>query len=191
MKISSLALEGPLLIEPELFGDARGYFLEAYNSRRYREVGILERFEQINRSRSKRGVLRGLHLQNPQAQAKLVSVIVGEVFDVAVDLRPGSRTFGQWIGERLSAENHRQLYIPAGFAHGFAVLSDEAIFSYACSDFYAPEAELGVRYDDPDIGIDWPLERPLLSEKDRAHPYLREIPLERFEPKPRSIRGQG
>lgn len=181
MKITSLALDGLLLIEPTVYGDARGYFLESYNARRYREAGVMDDFVQINRSRSRKGVLRGLHLQNPHAQAKLVSVIVGEVFDVAVDLRPGSRTFGQWIGERLSEENMRQLYLPAGFAHGFAVLSDEAIFSYACSEFYAPEAEIGVRFDDPDIGIDWPIERPILSEKDRAHPYLREIPLERFE----------
>lgn len=181
MKISAFALDGLLLIEPTVFRDARGYFLESYSVPRYRAAGVQDDFVQINRSRSKKGVLRGLHLQNPRPQAKLVSVIVGEVFDVAVDLRPGSRTFGQWAGVRLSEENQRQLYIPRGFAHGFAVLSEEAIFSYACSDLYAPEAELGVRFDDPDIGIEWPIERPLLSEKDRAHPYLRELPLERFE----------
>lgn len=185
MKICSLSLDGLLLIEPKVFGDARGYFLETFNQARYRAAGIEQEFVQTNQSRSKKGVLRGLHLQNPNAQAKLVSVIVGEVFDVAVDLRPASRTFGQWIGERLSQENHRQLFIPAGFAHGFLVLSDEAIFSYACSAPYSPEAEIGIRYDDPDIGIAWPIECPILSEKDRAHPYLREIPIERFELQPK------
>ena len=184
MEVQPLAIPEVMLLRPRIHVDPRGYFFESYRERPYMELGIGP-FVQDNVSRSTRGVLRGLHLQHPQGQGKLVHVLVGEVFDVAVDLRPASRTFGQWIGERLSQENHRQLFIPAGFAHGFLVLSDEAIFSYACSAPYSPEAEIGIRYDDPDIGIAWPIERPILSEKDRAHPYLREIPIERFELQPK------
>lgn len=179
MKVITSHLEGALILEPRVFGDARGFFMESWNARRYREAGIDEQFVQDNVSRSVRGVLRGLHLQHPQGQGKLVQVLEGEVFDVAVDIRKGSPTYGQWEGVALSGENHRQFYIPPGFAHGFCVLSDTALFSYKCTEFYAPENEVSIRWDDPEIGIDWPIDSPVLSPKDANGVLLRDLPAHR------------
>jgi dTDP-4-dehydrorhamnose 3,5-epimerase len=167
-----------LRVEPKVFGDARGYFFESYSAERYAAAGIGGPFVQDNLSRSRRGVLRGLHFQQPHAQGKLVSVVRGAVFDVAVDVRVGSPTFGRWVGEVLSEENHCQLWVPPGFAHGFLVVSDEAVFSYKCSEYYRPETERSVRWDDPAIGIEWPsLDGTAveLSAKDRAAPALAAI----------------
>lgn len=175
MKVTPTALEEVLLIEPQVFGDDRGFFMETYQDVRYREAGIGCRFVQDNLSFSGRGVLRGLHLQHPAAQDKLVSVMQGEVFDVAVDVRLGSPNFGRWIGEALSAENKRQLFIPKGFAHGFCVTSETALFIYKCSDYYAPDHELSIRWDDPDIGIAWPLDDVSVSDKDKAGALLRDL----------------
>jgi dTDP-4-dehydrorhamnose 3,5-epimerase len=161
-----------LVVEPRAFGDARGYFLEAFHAARYADAGLPAAFVQDNVSLSRRGVLRGLHLQHPNAQGKLVSVLRGEVFDVAVDVRVGSPTFGRWVGEVLSGENLRQLYIPPGYAHGFVVTSDEALFAYKCTAYYDPAAELAVRWDDPAVGIRWPLDDVTLSERDRSAPAL-------------------
>ncbi len=181
MRVLLTSLPGVLVIEPRVFGDTRGYFLETWQAARYADQGIPDRFVQDNQSLSRRGVLRGLHIQHPHAQGKLISVVAGEVFDVAVDVRRGSPTFGRWTGWVLSGESHRQLWIPAGFAHGFLVLSEEALFSYKCTDYYHPEHEFSVLWDDPAIGIHWPLkEAPLLSEKDRAAPPLSAIPPERL-----------
>lgn len=163
-------LPGLIVVEANVWQDARGYFFENYNQRLYRENGIAADFVQDNQARSSRGVLRGLHYQTEAAaQAKLVRVISGEVFDVAVDLRPDSPTYRQWYGLRLSGENFRQLFVPRGFAHGYLVLSETAIFAYKCDNFYAPEAEGGLRYDDPAIGIEWPTVEGgyVLSERDR------------------------
>ena len=179
MRITPSRLDGALIIEPRVFGDARGFFMESWNAQRYREAGIDEQFVQDNVSRSVRGVLRGLHVQHPQGQGKLVQVLVGEVFDVAVDIRRGSPTYGQWEAVTLSEENRRQFYIPPGFAHGFCVLSDSALFSYKCTEFYAPENEVSIRWDDPDIGIEWPVDSPILSAKDLAGIRLRDLPAER------------
>ena len=167
MKVTPLSIPGPLLIEPRLFPDERGWFLESWNARRYAEIGIDVEFVQDNVSLSRRDVIRGLHYQDPNPQAKLCAVFHGEVWDVIVDLRPGSPTYRQWEAVTLSAENGRQLYIPEGFAHGFAVLSDEAIFSYKCSRYYDAASEHTLPYDDPELGIPWPVERPVMSEKDR------------------------
>jgi dTDP-4-dehydrorhamnose 3,5-epimerase len=159
-----------VLIRPKVFGDARGFFLESWNERTFAGAGFDLRFVQDNHSRSVRWTLRGLHYQVRQAQGKLVRVVSGTVFDVAVDLRRSSPTFGQWVGEILSDENHHMLWVPPGFAHGFLVLSDTADFVYKCTDFYAPEYERSLRWDDPDVGIEWPLpqgQEPLLSAKDR------------------------
>jgi len=170
-------LPGVLIIEPKVFGDDRGFFLETYQRDRYAEHGIPQDLVQDNLSYSRRGVLRGLHLQWPHPQGKLVQVFRGEVFDVAVDIRRGSPTFGRWAGVHLSGENKLQLWIPAGLAHGFYVTSEDALFAYKCSDLYHPETELGVRWDDPDIGIDWPLDgEPDLSPKDVRAARLRDIP---------------
>lgn len=169
MKVTPTVLPEVLLVEPAVFGDARGYFLEAWNEERYAAHGIACRFVQDNLSLSGRGVLRGLHLQHPGGQTKLVSVLHGAVFDVAVDVRRGSPDFGRWVGQELSAANHRQLYIPSGFAHGFLVLSEEAVVAYKVGAPYRPEAELSVRWDDPDIGIAWPdVGMPHLSTKDAS-----------------------
>jgi dTDP-4-dehydrorhamnose 3,5-epimerase len=168
VKVVETDLPGVLLIEPKVFGDERGFFMESWNGARYAEVGIPNRFVQDNLSFSQRGVLRGLHFQNPQPQGKLVSVLRGEVFDVAVDIRVGSPNFGEWTGAFLSAENKRQLWVPPDFAHGFLVTGEDALFSYKCTDYYAPAAEGTVLWDDPEIGIDWPTEAPTLSEKDRT-----------------------
>ena len=172
MRVSEMALGGLKLIEPPVFADPRGFFLESYHGPRYAAAGIDATFVQDNFSQSLRGTLRGLHYQIRHPQAKLVQVIRGEVFDVAVDLRPGSPTFGRWAGFHLSGANHHQLFLPAGFAHGFAVLSDQALFHYKCTDIYHPEDEGGLLWCDPDIGIDWPLEKPILSAKDNRWPLL-------------------
>jgi dTDP-4-dehydrorhamnose 3,5-epimerase len=172
-----------LLLEPKLFGDARGWFMESYNERAFEQAtGLKPAFVQDNHSRSARGVLRGLHFQlPPHAQGKLVRVTQGSVFDVAVDLRRGSPTFGRWAGVELSGENHRQFWIPPGFAHGFLVTSDSADFLYKTTDYYAPQAEGAVRWDDPAVGIEWPLhalagQAPLLSAKDAQAPLLAAAP---------------
>lgn len=175
MEVQPLAIPEVMLLRPRIHVDPRGYFFESYRERPYMELGIGP-FVQDNVSRSTRGVLRGLHLQHPQGQGKLVHVLVGEVFDVAVDVRVGSPSFGRWVGAKLSAENKLQLWIPEGFAHGFCVLSEEAVFAYKCTAEYSPETELGVRFDDPDLTIDWPIADPLVSAKDAAHPRLRDIP---------------
>jgi dTDP-4-dehydrorhamnose 3,5-epimerase len=162
-------IDGVLLLEPKVFGDARGFFFESFNARRFEELaGVHPAFVQDNHSRSARGVLRGLHYQIRQPQGKLVRVVAGEVFDVAVDLRRSSSTFGQWFGHRLSAENKLQLWIPAGFAHGFVVLSESADFLYKTTDYWAPEHERCIAWNDPDLAIDWPLAgcTPLISAKD-------------------------
>ena len=176
MKVTETALPGVRIIEPRVHGDARGFFLETFQVERYRQdAGIDLPFVQDNHSRSRRGVLRGLHSQSPNPQGKLVRVARGEVFDVAVDIDPASRTFGTWVGVTLSEENHRQLWIPPGYAHGFVVLSDIADFEYKCTDYYNAAAEVGVIWNDPDIGIDWPIEDPQLSKKDQALPTLAQI----------------
>lgn len=163
------------IIQPKIFGDARGYFLETYSARRYIEAGIPTQFVQDNLSYSSRGILRGLHFQNPGAQGKLVSVISGEVFDVAVDMRYGSPTFGKWVGVKLNGESKRQFWVPAGFAHGFVVLSDTALFSYKCDAYYRPDSEHSLLWNDPDIGISWPYECPKLSTKDESGKRLRDF----------------
>ena len=168
MKVESSKVLGLPIVEPVVFGDERGFFMEAYSRDRYAEHGIPREFVQDNVSLSGRGTLRGLHLQHPSGQGKLCSVLEGEVFDVAVDVRVGSPTFGRWDGVLLSLENKRQLYVPPGFAHGFCVLSERALFSYKCTEFYSAPDEVGIVWDDPDIGIDWPIESPILSDKDAA-----------------------
>ncbi|WP_026289924.1 dTDP-4-dehydrorhamnose 3,5-epimerase [Thioalkalivibrio sulfidiphilus] len=182
MEVSKTPIDGVLVIEPKVFGDHRGYFTELWNQSRYTKIGLFEQFVQDNLSYSRKGVLRGLHFQNPNPQGKLVYVLQGEVFDVAVDIRLGSPTFGQWYGVTLSAENHRQFYIPPGLAHGFCVTSDEALFAYKCSDHYNPEAEGTLLWDDPDIGIPWPTEAPQLADKDRQGMRLRDLPQDRLVP---------
>ncbi len=171
-------IDGVIIVEPKVFGDNRGYFMETYQANAFAEGGITANFVQDNQSKSKKGVLRGLHYQKNFPQAKLVRVIKGEVFDVAVDLRPGSHTYGKWVGVILSEENKRQFFVPKGFAHGFLVLSDEAEFCYKCDDFYHPEDEGGLLWNDPDVGINWPIGEditPLLSEKDKVHPLLKDL----------------
>jgi len=180
MTVQETPLPGLLLLHPRLFRDERGWFAETFHEGRYRDLGIPEAFVQDNVSYSKRNVLRGLHLQNPNPQGKLVSVLHGEVYDVAVDVRPGSPTFGQWYGLTLSAQNGYQLWIPPGFAHGFVVTGAEAVFSYKCTDFYAPHAELSLRWDDPGLGIEWPVADPIVSPKDATAPLLQDIPRERL-----------
>lgn len=180
MKIIHCDLQGLLIIEPDVFGDTRGFFMETWNRRRYAEAGLGVDFVQDNISLSRRGALRGLHFQNPNAQGKLVSVLQGEVFDVAVDLRENSPSFGQWHGLNLSSENKRQFFLPPGFAHGFAVLSETAMFHYKCSEFYSPKDEMTVRWDDPEIGIKWPIENPTLSAKDLNGLRLRDVPKARL-----------
>ncbi len=180
MKIRETSLPGILLIEPNIFGDARGSFMEIWSAQRYAEAGIDAPFVQDNVSRSKARVLRGLHLQHPHGQGKLVQVLAGAIFDVAVDLRVDSANFGRWYGTTLSAENARQLWVPAGFGHGFCVTGDEATFVYKCTDYYAPEAEFGVVWDDPEIAVDWPVTAPIVSEKDAALPRLSEIRKDRL-----------
>lgn len=180
MKFIETPLPGCVVIEPQVFGDSRGFFYESYNEAKYREAGIDRKFVQSNVSRSARGVLRGLHYQWPCPQGKLVSVLEGEVYDVAVDIRRGSSTFGQWAGVMLTAENHRHFWIPEGFAHGFCVLSEFATFSYQCTDLYDAKADGGIRWNDPAIGIDWPVSEPLLSDKDTKTPLLSDVPPDRL-----------
>ena len=178
IKVTKGNIDGLAIIEPDVFGDERGYFTETYNERDMKNAGIDVEFVQDNQSMSKKGVLRGLHRQMEYPQAKLVRVIKGEVFDVAVDLREGSPTYGQWEGYILSAENMKQFFIPEGFAHGFLVLSDEAIFAYKVNDFFHPGDELGVMWNDPDIGVEWPIPdgmEIILSEKDKKWPRLKDI----------------
>lgn len=171
MQVTPLAVPDVLLIEPKVFGDERGWFCETYHDQRYEAHGIAE-FVQDNLSKSRRGILRGLHIQHPHGQGKLVTCPLGEVFDVAVDVRRGSPTFGKWVGAHLSESNHHQLWIPPGFAHGFAVLSESALFAYKCTERYHPEAEFSVLCNDPAIGIEWPIDDPILSDKDRSAPTL-------------------
>jgi dTDP-4-dehydrorhamnose 3,5-epimerase len=180
MNISRCELADLLIVEPDVFGDNRGYFMESWNRQRYREAGLDFDFVQDNFSLSRRGTLRGLHFQNPFAQGKLVSVLQGEVFDVGVDIRRGSPTFGRWFGMTLSAENKRQFYLPPGFAHGFLVLSEMALFHYKCTDYYSPKDEQGFRWDDPAVGIKWPAETPILSQRDAAAPRLSALPPEKL-----------
>ena len=168
-------LPGVVLVEPLVHGDERGFFLETYHEQKYREGGISGPFVQDNHSRSSRGILRGLHGQSPNSQGKLIRVIEGEIFDVAVDVRLGSPAFGKFVTQVLSAENFRQIYVPPGMIHGFAVTSAVAQVEYKCTDFYRPEQEFGVRWDDPGIGIPWPISDPVLSEKDRNAPLLSEV----------------
>ncbi len=168
MEVQRFEIAGPLLIQPRVFQDERGFFLETYHRLRYEQAGIGERFVQDNWSRSRRGTVRGLHYQIRRPQGKLVYVLQGEIFDVAVDLRRSSPTFGRWVGVRLDAESKRQFYVPPGFAHGFCVLSDVADVFYKCTDLYAPEHERTLLWNDPEVGIEWPLEgEPILSDKDR------------------------
>ncbi|MUK38106.1 dTDP-4-dehydrorhamnose 3,5-epimerase [Aliivibrio fischeri] len=170
MKVIDTRIPDVKIIEPSVFGDERGFFMETWNQKQFEELvtGKPTQFVQDNHSKSKKGILRGLHYQTKNTQGKLVRVVSGEVFDVAVDIRKGSPTFGQWVGEYLSAENKRQLWIPEGFAHGFYVTSDEAEFLYKCTDFYAPEFEVSLFWADSDLNIDWPLDdEPLLSQKDK------------------------
>ncbi len=174
MNFIETGLPGVILIEPRVFRDDRGFFLESYHEQKFLASGVETRFVQDNHSGSILGTLRGLHLQRTKAQGKLIRVIKGEVFDVAVDVRLGSPTFRRWVGVTLSAENFRQLYIPPGFAHGFCVTSEIAEVEYKCTDFYAPEDELTLAWNDPEIGIAWPTSEPLLSVKDRAAKTLAE-----------------
>ncbi len=181
MELIATPIKDLLIIKPRVFADARGYFLETYNAERYHEAGIAQNFLQDNMSKSSYGVVRGLHFQRPPySQSKLVSVTVGRVWDVAVDLRKGSPTYGQWHGVELTDENHLQFLIPRGFAHGFSVLSETAIFTYKCDNLYHPEADGGIMFNDPDLAIDWkiPAEKMLLSDKDTKHPLLREAKVE-------------
>ena len=175
MKITPMRLPEVLLIEPQRFGDARGYFIETWREERYRTAGMALPFVQDNLSCSAQGILRGLHLQHPNDQGKLVYVLEGTVFDVAVDVRVGSSSFGKWTGATLSAADHRQLWIPPGFAHGFCVTSETALFAYKCTAPYSAADEVGVRWNDPDIGIPWPVTEPRLSSKDAALPRLADI----------------
>ena len=175
MRFEPTSIPEVIRIEPRVFRDARGFFVESYHEAKFFEGGLRARFVQDNHSRSGRGTLRGLHMQVKYAQGKLVRCTAGEVFDVAVDVRPGSRTYGQWVGETLSAENFRQLWVPPGFLHGFCVVSESAEIQYKCTELYHPEDELGVLWNDPELGIRWPVTDPLLSAKDAALPRLREV----------------
>lgn len=181
MKIIETPLPGVLVFEPRAYPDSRGYFLETWNRDRYREIGLSGEFVQDNISYSCQGTLRGLHFQHPHGQGKLVQALTGEVFDVAVDIRSHAPTFGRWYGVVLRAESHNQMYIPPGFAHGFYVLSEMAHFSYKCTDFYAPETEGGIAWDDPEIGIPWPLiGTPCLSDKDTRYGSLSQYPADKL-----------
>ena len=177
MEVIKTAIEGVFIIEPRLFRDERGYFFESFSQREFEEKVCKTTFVQDNESKSSYGVLRGLHFQKPPfAQSKLVRVIKGAVLDVAVDIRKGSLTFGQYVSVELTGENHRQFFIPRGFAHGFSVLSEEVIFQYKCDNFYSPQSEGAIAWNDPDLNIDWriPAEKVVLSEKDSKHPRLKD-----------------
>ena len=175
MEISTTEFPGLVLIKPKIFGDARGYFYESWNKERYESAGITEDFVQDNVSFSSRGVLRGLHYQKPYTQGKLVSVLMGEVWDVVVDLRRSSPAFGKWQGFTLTGEHKEQLYVPRGFAHGFCVLSETALFQYKCTDRYSPESERGIMWNDPTLAIPWPVRAPVISEKDTKHPHFKDL----------------
>jgi len=175
MNVIETALPGVLIIEPKAFGDHRGFFLETFQVERYREAGITLPFVQDNHSRSQRGVLRGLHFQKTRPQGKLVSVSRGAVYDVAVDIDPSSATYGKFVGVELNDDNHRQMWVPPGYAHGFCVLSEVADFQYKCTDFYFPADEGGLAWSDPDVGIPWPITEPQLSAKDVNNPRLRDL----------------
>ena len=175
MKVTALEIPGVLLIEPTMFKDQRGFFCETFHERRYAEAGIRQSFVQDNISHSVRGTLRGLHFQQPHAQGKLVMAVEGVVFDVVVDIRKGSPTFGKWYGVELSSDNCRQLYVPPGCAHGFCVTSERATFLYKCTDFYSPADERGIVWNDPALGITWPVPAPILSTKDRAYRTLEKM----------------
>ena len=180
MKWIETDLPGCVVIEPRVFGDNRGFFYESFNMDRLAEHGVTPTFVQGNVSKSSRGVLRGLHYQWPKPQGKFVTVLQGEVWDVAVDIRAGSPTFGRWTGVVLNEENRRHFWIPEGFAHGFVVLSETALFSYLCTATYDPSADAAVRWDDPSLAIDWPVSSPLLSAKDSAAPLLAEVAADRL-----------
>ena len=180
MKVIETALPGVLILDPKVFGDARGFFYESYNKNSFQDADIDATFIQSNVSRSARGVLRGLHYQWPHPQGKLVSVLEGEVYDVAVDVRYGSPTFGQSQAAMLTAENHRHFWIPEGFAHGFCVVSEFATFIYQCTALYDPKAESGILWNDADLAIDWPISTPMLSDKDSKAPLLRDVAPERL-----------
>ncbi|MDR0815433.1 MAG: dTDP-4-dehydrorhamnose 3,5-epimerase [Bacteroidales bacterium] len=178
MNIIQTGIEGLIVIEPKVFGDARGYFFESYNQNEFAKVGISTVFRQDNQSFSRYGVIRGLHFQlQPYTQTKLIRAVEGVIYDVAVDLRKGSPAFGKWFGIELSAENKKQLYIPQGFAHGFSVLSEQVVIQYKCDNFYHPQAEGGLRYDDPQLGIDWKVNtaQAIISDKDKILPALNEL----------------
>nr|WP_211484034.1 dTDP-4-dehydrorhamnose 3,5-epimerase [Corallococcus exiguus] len=172
-----MAIPDVLLIEPKVFGDDRGFFLESFHAKRYADVGVVGPFVQDNLSRSVKGTLRGLHFQEPNAQGKLVQCLAGAVWDVAVDIRKGSPTFGRWVAAELTGENKHQLWVPAGLAHGFCVVSDSADFFYKCTALYSPESERSVAWDDPDLAIPWPVKQPLLSAKDQRAPRLKDAPV--------------
>jgi len=180
MKAEKTAFQKAMIIEPDAFRDKRGYFMETYHKEKYEQLGLRAQFVQDNLSYSVRGALRGLHYQYPHDQAKLVQVIRGEIFDVILDVRRDSPTFGQWTGINLSDENNRQFYVPEGFAHGFCVLSETALVHYKCSEFYAPECEGGILWCDASVGVNWPISTPLLSDKDRGYPCLNDIPKNRL-----------
>ena len=182
MNVKETKLPGVLILEPDVYGDERGYFLETWSATRYEDAGIPGPFVQDNASFSRKGILRGLHFQYPQSQGKLVQILSGEVVDVAVDIRAGSPTFGEWVGEVLSGTNHRQMYVPPDFAHGYCVTSETALFSYKCTDFYNPETEGGIIWNDPDLGIDWPVDDPILSPKDAGYRRLKDIPRDKLPP---------
>jgi dTDP-4-dehydrorhamnose 3,5-epimerase len=182
MNVQTCDIPGLLILDPKVFGDARGFFMETWNRQRYREAGIEADFVQDNLSFSRRGTLRGLHFQNPTPQGKLLQVLQGEVFDVAVDIRRSSPTFGRWHGLMLTSENKRQFYIPPGFAHGFVVVSETALFHYKCTNLYWPKDEMALLWNDPEVGIQWPLKDPLLSERDARALPLRQLPPERLFP---------
>ena len=175
MKFVPAAVPGVVVIEPDVHKDSRGFFLETYHAEKYRAGGIPDVFVQDNQSRSAGGTIRGLHLQLRRPQGKLIRVIEGEIFDVAVDVRRGSPTFGRWVGVTLSADNFRQCYIPKGFAHGFAVVSGVAQVEYKCTDIYDAADEIGIAWDDPAIGISWPVSAPVLSDRDKRHPRLADV----------------
>ncbi len=175
IEILPTALKEVLIIQPKVFSDHRGFFFESYNEKNFRNVGINVTFVQDNHSRSFKHTLRGLHYQINPGQGKLIRTVAGEIFDVAVDIRWNSPTFGQWVGVNLSAENKKQLYVPVGFAHGFCVMSDSAEVIYKCTDYYSPKDERGILWNDPQIGIQWPTAVPLLSDRDQKHPHLLEI----------------
>ena len=176
LKRIETSLPGVFIIEPNIFKDPRGFFLETYHIGKYAEIGINQAFVQDNRSHSRTGTLRGLHYQLKHAQGKLIYVVTGEIFDVAVDIRRSSSTFGQWLGAHLSNQNKRQIFIPPGFAHGFCVLSQTTDVIYKCTDLYTPEDEYGISWADPQLGIQWPEKNPILSEKDSQYPNLTDIP---------------